>query len=796
MIDYKSSPTGDRFLASRAFMKGIMGPIGSGKSTVALMDLFQRSVMQEPFNGVRRTKHGILRNTMPQLRATIKPLIDTWFITLAQGGMGKWRVTDNTFEANFLLPDNTEVYSEYVLLPADTPDDVRRLLSLELSSAWVEEAREVDPEVFAGLQGRVNRYPSRAAGGVTYPGIIFSTNPPPVGGFWHETISRPPASSCILVQPPALLDDGRINPQAENLAHLADDYYDNLIEGKTSEWVDVYLKNQFGQGNVGRPVFKASFKRGFHVAKDALLAVSQSVNPLVVGMDNGLQAAATMTQRDMRGRVNVLSECYVPEDTSMGVESFLDRLLLPHLRAKYPQFRNENILFRLDPACFQRSQVNEKTIAQAVQERGFTALRAPTNDPERRVQSVEELLATQVDGAAGLLIDPDCTYLIEALEWGYRYKKSAVGTLTFEKNHHSHCFVAGTPVLTPEGDVPIEDVRVGTRVVTPRSDCVVTATMSRTVDELVELYFDNGITLTCTPDHPFITERGVVEADTVEYDDVLFYVGDQCQQPSTPFSASETSLSTGNRPDTTRQTTPNSAAPSTCTGTCGSKPTAPSQTDSTSTTSTGTAATTGWKIWSVCRAATTRLRTWLNGWRTRSTAPGSASNSTACATLQPRGTARQKAENCPVETPSGIGPRSSQQTTPAHDAARGTKWSPEASNGGSARQHASQQPDEIQGLTTSSAPAASAGRPSQPTSTHEQKHVLRLAGKRRFRVENVPVYDLTVDEQHVFYANGVLVHNCAESLQYACLHYNEARTRDLLGAGKRREVKVSGYRYV
>lgn len=410
----------------------------SGKSTVALMDLLQRSVMQEPFNGVRRTKHGILRNTMPQLRSTVKPLIDTWFVTLAMGRMGRWRTTDNTFEVNFIAGDGTEVFSEFVLLPADTPDDVRRLLSLELSSAWVEEAREVDPEVFAGLQGRVNRYPSRAAGGVTYPGIIFSTNPPALGTFWHETITRPPSNALVLTQPPALLDDGRINPEAENLENLADDYYDNLIEGKTSEWIDVYLKNKFGQGNVGRPVFKASFKRSFHVAKEALLAVSQSVNPLVVGMDNGLQAAATMTQRDLRGRVNVLSDCYVPEDTTMGVESFLDRLLIPHLRAKYPQFRNENILFRLDPACFQRSQVNEKTIAQAVQERGFTALRAPTNDPERRVQSVEGLLATQVDGAAGLLIDPGCTHLIDALEWGYRYKNSTVGALTFEKNHASH----------------------------------------------------------------------------------------------------------------------------------------------------------------------------------------------------------------------------------------------------------------------------------------------------------------------------------------------------------------------
>lgn len=30
-----------------------------------------------------------------------------------------------------------------------------------------------------------------------------------------------------------------------------------------------------------------------------------------------------------------------------------------------------------------------------------------------------------------------------------------------------------------------------------------------------------------------------------------------------------------------------------------------------------------------------------------------------------------------------------------------------------------------------------------------------------------PVYDLTVEDQHEFYAGGILVHNCLDALRYA-----------------------------
>lgn len=441
MLGYKPGPTGARFLASRAFLKVICGPVGGGKSTVALMDLVQRAVTQEPFDNVRRTKFIILRNTLKQLLSTVKPMMDTWLVTMTKGTMGQWRISDHVFEARFKLPDGTIVHSEMCLLAADTPDDVRRLLSYEASAAWVEECREIDSEVFAGLQGRVNRFPARIAGGVTYPGVICSTNPPPKGGFWHQLMTTPAKGVEVFMQPPALLDDDTLNPDAENLENLAPDYYDNLVVGKTEDWINVYLKNQFGAGDMGRPLYRASFKRSFHVSDKPLSAVIQGINPLIVGMDNGLTAAAAIGQQDARGRVNLLGEAYVPEGETMGVEKFLDTLLIPVLRTRFALFRPDNVLFVLDPACFSRSQLDEATIAQAVMRRGYKAIKASTNDPELRIAAVEGLLTRYIDGKPGLLIDAEaCPHIIDALEWGHRFKKtkSETPSTEVEKNHFSH----------------------------------------------------------------------------------------------------------------------------------------------------------------------------------------------------------------------------------------------------------------------------------------------------------------------------------------------------------------------
>lgn len=435
-MKYDPSDTGLRFLHGKEFVKVIMGPVGGGKSTVALMTLWYiASVLQQPFNGVRRTKFIILRNTMAQLKSTVKPLIDQWF---ADRGMGTWRLSENVFEIKLRLPDNTVMHSEFCMMAADTPEDVRRLLSMECSAAWIEECREVVKEVVEGLMGRVARFPNRANGGVTYPCVLCSTNPPPMDTYWHKQISNPPNNWGVYIQPPALLDDGSLNKDAENLEHLHPAYYENLVEGKTDDWINVYLKNKFGAGGFGKPVHAGVFKRDFHV-KHGLMPIFQTMRKLIVGSDNGLTAAAVLGQEDARGRINVLREAYVPEGQTMGYDRFLDNILTPQIREL--RFSPDNVLFVVDPACFQRSQANEVTIAQVIASRGYAVVRASnTNSMERRISAVEGLMAKQVDGEALLRIDDSCSHLISALDWGYRNKKQSndQAVPVIDKNHFSH----------------------------------------------------------------------------------------------------------------------------------------------------------------------------------------------------------------------------------------------------------------------------------------------------------------------------------------------------------------------
>jgi len=431
-------PVAERFIHSDKFVQIIMGPVGSGKSTAALFKLLKLAIEQDPVNGARRSRMVILRNTVAQLNDTIVPLINQWFVDAVQGNMGTWKLTEKKFNMRFGLADGTRVESDFWLMAADGPEDVRRLLSVECTAAWVEESRELNPEVFSGLQGRVGRYPSKAMGGVKTASVLCSTNPPPVGGFWHKALTETPEGWATFIQPAALLDDNSINPEREN-PNLPEEYYDRLIGGKTEEWIDVFLKNKFGIGNAGQPVYKSSFKRSFHVAENELNPFKTKTYPVVVGLDNGLTAAAAILQQDTRGRIMLLDECYVPPGETMGIERFLDNYLVPLMRRKYHAC---DIVFALDPACFQRSQINEETIAQAVQKRGFRVTRAVTNDPTKRIGAVEQMLVRHVDGKGFFLISPTCRWAIEGFEYGYRYPPKKDGTINAEsgpqKNHYSH----------------------------------------------------------------------------------------------------------------------------------------------------------------------------------------------------------------------------------------------------------------------------------------------------------------------------------------------------------------------
>jgi hypothetical protein len=72
---------------------------------------------------------------------------------------------------------------------------------------------------------------------------------------------------------------------------------------------------------------------------------------------------------------------------------------------------------------------------------------------------------------------------------------------------------------------------------------------------------------------------------------------------------------------------------------------------------------------------------------------------------------------------------------------------------------------------TSRAHAASAPHPSEQINIAASKHVDVFVGRLSAWQTDVRVYDLTVADAHCFYANGILVSNCHDALQYVGVQY-------------------------
>lgn len=87
------------------------------------------------------------------------------------------------------------------------------------------------------------------------------------------------------------------------------------------------------------------------------------------------------------------------------------------------------------------------------------------------------------------------------------------------------CLVAGTPVSTPCGPVPIELIKAGDAVLGgSRRPMRAVSTMSRKVDRTVKVTLSNGETVQCTTDHLWLkSDQEWVEAKDLKSGDVLAF---------------------------------------------------------------------------------------------------------------------------------------------------------------------------------------------------------------------------------------------------------------------------------
>ncbi|MGB8273644.1 MAG: TerL [Alphaproteobacteria bacterium] len=433
-IDYKPpGPVLRAFLRSGAFVRGIRGPIGSGKSTACCIEIVRRAGQQAPGpDGIRHSRWAVIRNTQPELKTTT---IKTWLQWMPQS-IGQWR--EQGPPSHRITQDGIDI--EVLFVALDRPEDVRKLLSMELTGAWINEAREIPKAVLDGLTGRVGRYPSAKDGGAAWAGVILDTNAPDTDHWWYRLAEElRPAGYEFFSQPAG---DG---PEAENIANLPAGYYDRAKAGKDDNWIKVYVRGEYGFVQDGKPVFP-EYRDGMHcreVAPVPNLAV-------FVGLDFGLTPAAVFAQRMLTGQWRMLSEI-VAED--MGIKRFAE-LLGAEMRGRYAGFGFE--VFG-DPAGDSRAQTDEVTPFEILRAAGIPARPAPTNDIVQRREVVASALNRLVDGEPGFIVSPRCRVLRKGLAGGYRYRRQAVtGEERYrdvpDKNAFSHVADAAQYLMLGAGE--------------------------------------------------------------------------------------------------------------------------------------------------------------------------------------------------------------------------------------------------------------------------------------------------------------------------------------------------------
>jgi hypothetical protein len=351
---------------------------------------------------------------------------------------------------------------EVIFLALDSEEDIRKLLSLELTGVWANEAREMPKTIIDACTMRCGRFPSMREGGPSWYGMIADTNAPEDDHWWaimsgdaplpefmseeEALMLQRPRDWKFFTQPPAMIeiknDEGEVidyinNPDAENANNLTPEYYRKIITGKRKDWIDVYIMNRLGSVAEGKAVYP-TYNDETHRAKEPITVMPGRT--IWVGLDFGFYPAAVFGQKSGHGQWHIIKEV-VPEDMSLQEFARVIKQTLGELLVSPEQ------QFKIygDPSGDVRSSTREdkKSPFQILRANGVNAYAAPTNDLTVRIETVADILGRMVDGHPGMVVSPDCNYLVKGFRNAYCYRRiGGSGSPRYDphptKNKYSH----------------------------------------------------------------------------------------------------------------------------------------------------------------------------------------------------------------------------------------------------------------------------------------------------------------------------------------------------------------------
>lgn len=450
--------------------------------------------------------------------------------------------------------------------------------------------------------------------------------------------------------------------------------------------------------------------------------------------------------------------------------------------SKAPDGSSEDIAFTVaDPACWAKRSDSGLSTAEVFSRNGVH-MRPGSNDRINGWKRFHEYLRPFEDPnnpgtlIARFRVTQSCVNAIRTIPAlpADRHRPDDVNTRA-----EDHCFVAGTMVETDSGEVPIEMLQPGMKVLTRKGYRRIKgcgATRERA--EVFEVVFSDGRTLVGTGNHPvWVENKGFVRLDSLRYGDIMNTrpYGKEClecqknqrQLFTKGLDLEDTQSQRVGRIGyiTDRLVHTSKAALATCTKKFGKNIMGRYRKVITSITKTMTPLTMTLKTWNLLKQANTCQSTILAESQTWSTLTGLGS-------LQKSGTVRKREESGIANTQRKCSKNESRLQKSAafvemnsRQRMQGLEETP------SVQTNAEPLTGGHQELTTKQESAKYAGNNLKSTNitnvAHAQENAVHVCGIYPVGIDTV--YNLTVEEVPEYYANGVLVHNCADEIRYLLL---------------------------
>lgn len=402
-------PVAKAFMESRADVRVLLGPVGSGKTVPAFITILAHA-MTQPLgaDGKRRSRWGVIRNTYRDLvGATLKTYLD-W----VPRDYGK--VTMSSPIVHHI--QQGELDCEILFFPLDTEADAERLRSFEFTGIFFDEVSEIPFEILQAAIARVGRYPSMRNGGSNWSGLLLSSNMVDPDHYIALKYQNPPPTWKFFLQP------GGLDPNAENTQFLQAGYYQRLIDSNDEDWVRRFVHAQFVPRRTGKVVFP-DFRDSVHVAAEK---ITPSPNlGVVLGLDFGLTPACCFCQQQADGSIVVFDELVAD---NVGLQRFA-QTLSTYWKQHYSHLTVIGAYG--DPAGTARSTDTERTAFDVFNAQTPWKWRpAQTNEISRRPEAVSYFLRTMVDGKPSFRLSPNCSVIRAGFNGKYVYQpvQSANGT--------------------------------------------------------------------------------------------------------------------------------------------------------------------------------------------------------------------------------------------------------------------------------------------------------------------------------------------------------------------------------